>query len=79
MTEQVPPTGPASTAPQEASPIEGGTPATGVAGVDAALADLDRLDDTPLEEHLAAFERAHESLRAALDDAPSVDRPGDPD
>ena len=78
MTEQVPPTGYAGNAPQEVSPIEGGAPATGLPGVDAVLADLDRLDDTPLEEHLAAFERAHELLRAALD-APSVDRPGDPD
>ena len=77
MAEQVPPTGPADSPLQEASPIEGGAPVTGVARVDAALADLDGLDDTPLEEHLAAFERAHESLRAALD-APSVDHPGDP-
>ena len=30
-----------------------------------------------LEEHLPAFERAHESLRSALD-APSVDLPDDP-
>jgi hypothetical protein len=45
------------------------------------LADVDRLDDAPLEEHLGAFERAHDSLRAALDgqpyDEPS-NRPADP-
>lgn len=41
--------------------------------VDAALAEVDRLSDLPLEERLAAFERVHESLRSALD-APSADR-----
>ena len=41
------------------------------------LADVDRLDDQPLEEHLGAFERAHESLRAALDTSPRDDT-GDP-
>ena len=50
---------------------------TGVPAVDGVLADVDRLDELPLEEHLAAFERAHESLRAALD-APPVHGPGDP-
>ncbi len=54
------------------------TPTTGVPAVDRVVADLDRLDDTPLEEHLSAFERAHESLRSALD-APAVDQPGDSD
>lgn len=59
----------------------GGPTTTGVAAVDQVLADVDRIDELPLEEQLGAFERAHESLRSALDaqpsDAPS-DRPGDP-
>jgi hypothetical protein len=43
---------------------------TGVPAVDDVLADIDRLDDAPLDEHLAAFERAHDSLRSALDADP---------
>src|SRR4051812_48370586 len=43
---------------------------TGVPAVDDVLADVDRLDDAPLDEHLAAFERAHDSLRSALDADP---------
>jgi hypothetical protein len=43
---------------------------TGVPAVDGVLADVDRLDGVPLDEHLAAFERAHESLRSALDADP---------
>ncbi|WP_457205024.1 hypothetical protein [Nocardioides sp. P5_C9_2] len=44
--------------------------ATGVAEVDAVLASLDGLSDTPVAEHVAVFEDAHERLRRALD-APS--------
>jgi hypothetical protein len=62
MTEQVPP---------EASEANEAT-TTGVPGVDRVLADVDGLDDLPLEEHLAAFERAHGSLRAALDAQPEA-------
>jgi hypothetical protein len=47
---------------------------TGVASVDAVLEELDTIDDLPLEEHVAAFERAHESLRSALDAAPDAGR-----
>ena len=43
---------------------------TGVPAVDDVLADVDRLDDTPLEDHLPAFEKAHEALRSALDADP---------
>jgi hypothetical protein len=74
MSEQVPSPGPEDTEPQEAPSMTGGeSRSTGVPVVDRVLADLDRLDDTPLEEHLGAFERAHESLRSALDADP-----GDP-
>jgi len=79
MTEQPPSTDPEDLDPEaEAAAAEGETPTTGVPAVDRVVADLDRLDDAPLEEHLAVFERAHESLRSALD-APSVDQPGDAD
>ena len=43
---------------------------TGVPAVDDVLADIDRLDDTPLDQHLAAFEGAHDALRSALDADP---------
>ncbi len=43
---------------------------TGVPAVDDVLADVDRLDEAPLEEHLPAFEKAHEALRSALDADP---------
>ena len=47
------------------------TTKTGVAAVDQVLVDLDRVDEAPLEEHLAMFERVHDGLRSALD-APAV-------
>jgi hypothetical protein len=68
MTEQVPPE--ASDAAQDPSTNAGHRPSTGVPGVDRVVAALDRLDDLPLEQHLGAFERAHGSLRAALDSGP---------
>lgn len=43
---------------------------TGVPAVDAVLESLDGLDDRPIEEHVAVFERAHEQLRRALDTTP---------
>ena len=43
---------------------------TGVPAVDDVLADVDRLDEVPLDQHLAAYERAHDSLRSALDADP---------
>lgn len=46
---------------------------TGVPAVDEVLARVDRLHHAPLDEHLAAYEHAHESLRSALDADP-----GDP-
>ena len=76
MTEQVPPTGVEESETDESTPTEGdpGEPTTtGLPAVDRVLADVDQLDDLPLEEHLTAFERAHESLRDALDADP-----GDP-
>jgi hypothetical protein len=47
-------------------------PGTGVPGVDRVLAEMDRLDELPLDDHLATFERVHHALRSALD-APDAD------
>lgn len=49
---------------------------TGHEAVDAVLRSLDDLADRPVEEHVAIFESAHETLRAALADA--GDRAGGP-
>ena len=84
MTEQVPPTGFDEPDTEESTAPEadvGAPTTTGVPAVDQVLADVDRLDDAPLEEHLGAFERVHDSLRAALDAQPSDEpssRPADP-
>jgi hypothetical protein len=43
---------------------------TGIPAVDQVLSEIDGLDDLPLEEHLGTFERAHDSLRGALDVQP---------
>jgi hypothetical protein len=40
---------------------------TGVEEVDEVIASLQGLDERPIEEHPAVFERAHERLRQALD------------
>jgi hypothetical protein len=42
---------------------------TGHPQVDAVLASLTALDDTPVEEHVAVFESAHDTLRGALANA----------
>lgn len=39
---------------------------TGDPAVDAVVASLRGLDDVPVSEHVAVFERAHESLRQVL-------------
>jgi hypothetical protein len=87
MTEQPPSTQPEAGEPEpesdvesvvETAAVDAERPTTGLPAVDRVVSDLDRLDDAPLDEHLAAFERAHESLRSALD-APSSDQPGDSD
>ncbi len=48
---------------QELAPPE----RTGVEEVDAVLDSVEDLDATPVDEHVAVFERAHEQLRGALD------------
>ena len=42
---------------------------TGDEAVDAVVASLRALDDLPVSEHVAVFERAHESLRQVLSGA----------
>lgn len=42
---------------------------TGHPRVDAVLESLAGLEGTPVEEHVAVFERAHDTLRGALADA----------
>ena len=42
---------------------------TGDAAVDAVVASLRGLDELPVSEHVAVFERAHESLRQVLSGA----------
>jgi hypothetical protein len=74
MSEQAPPSGPDGLeTDDERSTGADADPTTGVPAVDRVLGELDSLDELPLEEHLEVFERAHGSLRAALDA-----EPGDP-
>jgi hypothetical protein len=40
---------------------------TGVEEVDAVLESVEGLEGTPVDEHVAVFESAHERLRGALD------------
>jgi len=64
---------------ERTEPLEpaGGEPtSTGVPAVDEVLREVDDLDALPLEEHPGRFERAHETLRSALD-ADAIE-PGDP-
>ena len=49
---------------EESAPASTGHPA-----VDEVLRSLDQLDGRPVDEHVAAFEGAHESLRRTLSGA----------
>lgn len=40
---------------------------TGLEGVDAVLRSVEDLEGTPVDEHVAVFEQAHEQLRGVLD------------
>lgn len=44
---------------------------TGLAAVDEVLEALDTVEDQSPADQVAVFERAHETLRRTLDDAPS--------
>jgi hypothetical protein len=54
-------------AQQQVDPVAEEPLRTGNEAVDRVLESLDALDDVPVDEHVAVFERAHEQLRAALD------------
>ncbi len=45
---------------------------TGNPEVDGVLDSMDTLDDLPVAEHAAVFDRAHEVLRSALDARPDA-------
>ena len=65
MTEQ-----PDEDASQEPTGGEPPAPAsTGHPAVDEVLRSLDELEGRPVDEHVAAFEKAHDRLRGALSDA----------
>jgi len=57
----------------DAQPFDDGasepTPGTGHPAVDEVLRSLDALEGRPVDEHVAAFEDAHEQLRRALSSA----------
>jgi hypothetical protein len=46
---------------------------TGHERVDSVVAAIEQLRDLPVDEHVAAFEQAHDELRRALDDVPPDD------
>jgi len=43
---------------------------TGDTQVDSVIAAIEGLEGLPVEEHVAAFEKAHDELRRALDATP---------
>ena len=45
---------------------------TGVEEVDEVLDSIDGLEGTPVDEHVAVFENAHDRLRGALDARPDA-------
>lgn len=59
----------AETAPVEDAALAPDVEPTGHPQVDAVLASLSDLDGTPVEEHVAVFESAHDTLRSALANA----------
>jgi hypothetical protein len=80
MTEQLPPPGSDEPDPEtgrtDESTASTEAARTGVPALDQVLDDVDQLDDRPLDEHVAAFERAHDALHSALDAEPG--EPGEP-
>lgn len=48
---------------------------TGHPAVDEVLRSLEDLEGRPVDEHVAAFEEAHEGLRRALSDAGDDEAP----
>jgi hypothetical protein len=75
MTEQTPTPGPDEIGSDEVG--EDPPMRTGVPTVDGVLSEIDELDELPLDQHLATYERAHDALRTALDapTGPAADEP----
>lgn len=70
--ENSPENSPASSPENSPASSSEGSPASGDTGhpaVDEVLRTIERLDERPVEEHVAVFEQAHETLRRTLDDA----------
>ena len=68
MTEEPDFPGPAEDpAEPETVPPEPERVRTGVPGVDEVIVAVEELEERPIEEHVGAFETAHERLRRALD------------
>ncbi|QYJ05146.1 hypothetical protein KUV85_05530 [Nocardioides panacisoli] len=62
-----------------ATPAATAPPTTGIASLDAVLADVAALADRPVAEHPATFEAAQRELRRPLDDPPAeLDQPDSP-
>lgn len=53
---------------------QGAAPTTGHPQVDAVISAMQGLTERPLEEHVAVFEQAHQTLRGALSEAASAPR-----
>jgi hypothetical protein len=62
----VPPSGPRPADPRAFAGIRPEQAVDPVGAVDSALAGLDGLDERPLAEHVAVFERIHSALGDAL-------------
>jgi hypothetical protein len=79
--EEQPDAGPGEqpTAPEHADvdgspePDRSAEAATAHPAVDEVLRSLERLADVPVDEHVAAFEQAHDQLRRALAEARDPD------
>lgn len=60
----------------ETSEVDSPAPvSTGHPAVDEVLRSLDELDGRPVDEHVPAFEEAHDKLRRALSDAGDDEAP----
>jgi hypothetical protein len=60
----------------ETAEVESSAPvSTGHPAVDEVLRSLDDLEGRPVDDHVAAFEEAHDRLRRALSDAGDDEAP----
>ena len=71
MTEEQPQHQPAASPENPPGATPPGVQPTGHPAVDEVLRSMERLDERPVAEHVAAFEEAHEALRRSLADGDS--------